>query len=131
MAMNILVVDDKQEMASFLTLYLKNKGYSSRGVCSVQEAWELLSKEKFDVVITDVCLKESSGLILLKSIKSRGDTTAVVMMSGYAQPQQVVECLNLGAYDFLFKPFHLEVLAEVLQNIKNRNQRFAEMGVDI
>jgi DNA-binding response OmpR family regulator len=76
-------------------------------------------------------LNSFSGISFLKSIKNRGDTSPVIMMSGYADRSEVQECLNLGAYDFLFKPFHMEVVIEVLQAIDKRNQRFVKMGVII
>ena len=129
MTLKILLVDDNISMVSFLGKYLNKKGYQNEGVYAVPDALESISKKKFDVVIADVCFNQFSGLVLLKSIKSRGDMTPVIMMSGYAKSEQVLECLRIGAYDFLFKPFRLEVLAEILKGIENRNERFAKLGV--
>ena len=129
MSLKILVVDDNQRLVDFLAMYLSKKGYNAQGVTSVPEALGIIAQEKFDVLIVDACFEHVSGLTLLKSLRSRGDLTPVIMMSGYAQPQQVQECLKLGADDFLFKPFRLEVLADILQGIESRNRRFAKMGV--
>jgi DNA-binding NtrC family response regulator len=118
-------------MLHFLQVCLTKKGFRATAVANVPEALEAVSKEKFDVFIVDVRLKQFSGISFLKSIKNRGDTSPVIMMSGYADRSEVQECLNLGAYDFLFKPFHMEVVIEVLQAIDKRNQRFVKMGVII
>lgn len=129
--LNILILDDNRDMLHFLQVCLTKKGFRATAVANVPEALEAVSKEKFDVFIVDVRLKQFSGISFLKSIKNRGDTSPVIMMSGYADRSEVQECLNLGAYDFLFKPFHMEVVIEVLQAIDKRNQRFVKMGVII
>ena len=118
-------------MLHFLQVCLTKKGFRTTAVPNVPEALEAISKEKFDVFIVDVRLKQFSGISFLKSIRNRGDVSPVIMMSGFADRKEVQECLNLGAYDFLFKPFHLEVVIDLLQNIDKRNQRFEKMGVVI
>lgn len=129
--LNILILDDNRDMLHFLQVCLTKKGFRTTAVPNVPEALEAISKEKFDVFIVDVRLKQFSGISFLKSIRNRGDVSPVIMMSGFADRKEVQECLNLGAYDFLFKPFHLEVVIDLLQNIDKRNQRFEKMGVVI
>ena len=131
MALNVLVVDDDPNFVAALTLYLGKKGFGVRGVNTVTEALDVFTKEKFDAAVVDVCIAKFSGLVFLKSIKSSRHTIPVIMMSGSAQSQRVRECLNLGAYDFLFKPFRLEVLHGILHTIENRKERFANMGVEL
>jgi len=129
MPLNILIVDDNQNMVSMLSMYFTQKGSKVTGVYNVPQALEAFAKDRFDAVLVDVCLKPFSGMVFLKSLKSRGNATPMIMMSGYAKPEQIEECLSLGAYDFLLKPFRLELLDEILQTIEDRHQRFAKMGV--
>ena len=93
------------------------------------EALDKIERVQIDAMVIAVSLKGFSGLSLLKSLKNRGDVTPVIMMSAYATHEMAEECLNHGAYDFLFKPFRLEVLADILEGIKKRNDRLAKMGV--
>ena len=127
--LNILVIDDSKDMAIGLKKYLIKKGFKVTGVFSVFDAVDVILKEKIDVFIVDVHLKNFSGISFLKSVKNRGDLTPVIMMSADVSPKEFHECLILGAYDFLFKPFRWEMLFEILQTIDKRNQRFFETGV--
>lgn len=127
--LNVLIVDDNKEMVAYLKSYLVRKGYQATGVYSVPLALDAIEKNVFDVMVIDVCLESFSGVSLLKSVKNRGDLCPIVMMSGFATHEMAEECLNLGAYDFLFKPFRLQIIDGILQNLKNRKERLTKMGV--
>ena len=127
--LKILVVDDNRDIIKCLNSYMVNKGYQVSGVSNVPQALSELGREKFDVAIVDICLEGISGISLLKSIKGREDLMPVVMMSAYETQEIVRECLSLGAYDFIAKPFRVVELEEILQNIQRRKQRLVNMGV--
>lgn len=125
----VLIIDNDRDMVKFLRLYLDKKGIKSVGVHSVTEALGVYDPNSFDAIVADVCLERFSGVSLLKSIRGRGDLIPVIMMSAYATREMAQECLVLGAHDFLFKPFRLAVLEEILRGIHVRKQRLIHMGV--
>lgn len=125
----VLIVDKEPLMVKFLQMYLKQKGIESQGVLGVTQALSVYSDNHFDAIVMDVCLERFSGVSFLKSIKGRGDLIPVIMMSANATREMAQECLLLGAHDFLFKPFRLSVLEEILRAIQIRKQRLVHMGV--
>lgn len=129
MTLNILVVDDNREMALMMQMFLQKKGYAVAVAGNVSDALSILKNQSIDIVISDVVLQDISGLSILKTIKSRGSFIPVVMMSAYVNREIAVECLSLGAYDFLFKPFRLSVLEDILKEVAERRERWIKGGI--
>jgi len=101
----ILVVDDEAIMRNLLLKILEQEGYMVSLANSFKEALVKLSAEKFDIVLSDVKMPETSGFELLKVIKRDWPQTSVIMMTGYGDAYTVKEALVLGADEYLTKPF--------------------------
>ncbi len=116
MKYSILVVDDDKLVNEFLVETLRRSGYSCRSVLSGEEALLLVKEQTFDIVLTDLKMKEIDGITLLKRIKQISPDTVVIMMTAYGTVETAVKAIKLGAYDFLLKP----VLPETLEHLLSR-----------
>jgi response regulator RpfG family c-di-GMP phosphodiesterase len=110
----ILLVDDNVDIIDALSDFLTLNGCNVLVASTGKEAMELLDKNEVEVVILDVRLPDTNGVSLLDSIKISNPTVAVVMVTGYYNPNYVVEAMKKGASDFLIKPFEFDKLMLVL-----------------
>jgi two-component system response regulator PilR (NtrC family) len=112
----ILVVDDEHSMREFLEIMLNKEGYLVDAAAGGDEAIDLLKKEAFDLVITDIRMKEVDGLDVLKKCKELHPNTIVIMISAYASTSTAVEAMKWGAYDYLPKPFKVREIKGVIRD---------------
>jgi two-component system response regulator PilR (NtrC family) len=113
---NILVVDDENSMREFLEIMLNKEGYQVATAAGGGEAIDLLKKRDFDLVITDIRMKEIDGLEVLKKCKELHPNTIVIMISAYASTSTAVEAMKWGAYDYLPKPFKVREIKAVIRD---------------
>lgn len=104
----ILIVDDDKIACAMLHEALEREGYRITTALSGEEAVEISESESFDVVITDLRMKDLDGIEVLKSIQERSPETAVVIITAFGSMDSAVEAIQAGAYDYLSKPFKLE-----------------------
>ena len=100
----VLVLDDDPIVLNSLSEYLRMERYEVHAVQTLQEAIELLEREHFRVVLTDVRLPEGSGFDLLQHTKSMNLSAAVIMLTGYGTIDDAVRAIKLGAFDYVTKP---------------------------
>lgn len=117
----ILIIDDEDIMRNCLCDVLTDDGYSVEGAREGQEGIRLFENNPSDIVILDVKMPGISGMEVLKMIKSKNSTAQVVMITGYATVQTAVECMKLGAYDYLTKPFDMNQIREVIRQIREKH----------
>ena len=110
--------------------YIRTAGYYSEAVSCAEEALEMLGKENFHVVVTDIMLPAMGGLELTKLIK-RDNASDVIVMTGYSDDYSYEEAINIGASDFVIKPVRLEELLlrlkRVLKERELTNERIQMM----
>ncbi|CAH2031235.1 response regulator [Trichlorobacter ammonificans] len=111
-ATRIMVVDDEPAVLKMLTTFLESCGYRVTACVSPMEAFEFLSQEHdtIDLVITDIRMPEMDGIRLLTGIRHLSLNLPVLLMTGYADFEQVVEGLRNHAFDILLKPIDLPQL---------------------
>lgn len=114
----ILIVDDEVAMVRSLELLLRPIGEVSKAY-SVPEAQEAL-KEKIDCVVTDVSMPEASGLTLLEHVKKNSPETPVIVMTAYSSVPEAVEAIQLGAFEYLTKPFENQEMVSCVKKAVNR-----------
>jgi putative nucleotidyltransferase with HDIG domain len=116
-----LVVDDEPRLRRVLVRLLEGEGFACREAGSGIEALELLNQEPAPLVISDLRMPQMDGVALLREIIARWPDTAVIMVTAVAEVESAVACLQLGALDYVAKPFHLdEVRARVMQALDKR-----------
>ena len=106
---HILIVDDDRSVRTTINEYIQSAGYSSQTAASAEEALELIKKNSYHVVITDIILPAMGGLELTKVIKKTNGSD-VIVVTGYSDDYSYEEAINIGASDFVIKPVRLEEL---------------------
>jgi two-component system, NtrC family, sensor kinase len=115
----ILVVDDEASVRSLFAECLSLR-YQCVEAGSAAEALSALAAGEFALVITDMIMPGLSGVELLRKIIETYPYTAVIMVSGVNQPQRALDCVRLGAFDYLFKPCDLDVLEFTVERALER-----------
>lgn len=110
----ILVVDDEHEMRIALREALTREGYTVSIAGDGFDAIEKFSACNFDMVVTDVKMPKMSGLEVLREIKTRSAATPVIMITAYGTIDNAIEAMKEGAFDYILKPFSLEVIESVV-----------------
>src|SRR5260221_3797491 len=105
----ILIVDDEESVLNLFAAYL-GETYSCETAANAQEALDILSRDPFALVITDMQMPGLSGIELLRKITEHYEDTAVIIVSGIARTQRVMDAIRVGASDYLIKPCDLDVL---------------------
>ncbi len=106
----ILVVDDEPEVCSLLSDFLTKKGYQVIVANSGQEAISLVREEKPQLVLLDIRMPGMDGMFTLKRVKEIDEEIAVIMISAAQDMELAKQALELGAYDYIAKPFNFEYL---------------------
>jgi DNA-binding NtrC family response regulator len=121
----ILVVDDEPDVVSTLIESLEALGYYAKGSGNVNEALEILGKEQYDLVITDIRMPERSGIDLLNDIRAKYNDLPVVIITGYTLAYPPEQAKREGANGYIAKPFRInqidDLLAKLLYNFKIKN----------
>ena len=117
---NILIIDDEKDNTEIIKDILEDVNYSTRLARSAAEAKVILAANHFDLILMDVWMPGQDGISLLSEWHSEGFDTPVVMMSGHAEPSDIVRAMKLGAVDFLKKPLH--DFLPILRNIMTREE---------
>jgi UDP-3-O-[3-hydroxymyristoyl] N-acetylglucosamine deacetylase len=117
----ICVIDDEPSITSTVASILKDEGYPSLVFPDAESFWERLNTMEPSLVLLDVWLPGMDGMQLLRRLHDRFPLLPVIMMSGHAGIAAAVDAIKAGAYDFLEKPLHLEVLLDKVESaLKNR-----------
>jgi two-component system, NtrC family, response regulator PilR len=112
----ILVVDDDRSMREFLEILLLKEGYQVTLADSGEQACEILADKTFDLVITDIRMKEVNGIGVLRKAKQVSPDTVVVMISAFATADTAVEAMREGAYDYIPKPFKVREFKNIVKD---------------
>lgn len=121
---NILVCDDDKEIVKAVEIYLKGQGYNVLKAYNGLECIEVLEKEEVHLVLLDIMMPVQDGMTTLKFIREKW-TVPVIMLTAKSEDIDKIEGLNLGADDYVTKPFnHMELLARVNSQLR----RFTRLG---
>lgn len=128
---NVLVVEDEELIASFVEKGLRAHGYGVTWVRGGREGLECAARDDISIVILDLGLPDMDGLEVLRGLRERGDTVPVLVLSARARVADRVEGLDLGADDYLVKPFAFEeLLARVRANLRPRGPVLPQAHLD-
>jgi len=128
----ILIVDDEKNYRVVLSAFLSVEGYEMLTADSAQEALEAVESVDLDLVLTDMKMPVMDGIELLKQIKGKNPHLPVVMMTAYGTVERAVEAMQLGAFNFIQKPFQNEALKQMVHNaistyvVLKENQRLLQ-----
>lgn len=120
--MNVFLLEDDEAIGIGLKYSLENEGYTVTIATSVKSAFEIINKEKFALYILDLTLPDGSGYDVCKKIKSIGDFP-VIFLTAYDDEVNVVMGLELGADDYISKPFRVKELIARIKSVLRRYNR--------
>ncbi|MGE9290745.1 MAG: response regulator transcription factor [Puniceicoccales bacterium] len=120
--MKILLVEDEAKIREWVTKALRENGFVVDPVGDGNEAYELLKLKSYDGAVLDIMLPGRDGLSVLKAIRREGNNLPVLVLSARGEWGERVEGLNLGADDYLPKPFHVDELIARLRAVCRRSQ---------
>jgi len=119
----ILVVDDDPSVRHVIATVLREEGYAVRAAASADQALELLrSSGDVPTVLSDLKMPGHDGIWLLDQVLQRHPHAAVVMLTGYGDTENAVECLKRGAADYLLKPPRITDLVRAIERAQSRRK---------
>lgn len=121
MKTSILLVEDNQTIGQNIQKYLELEGYSVLWVQNWAYANEVVKHQEFDLVLLDLMLPGTDGLVIAKTIKQHQEQTRILMMTAKGQLEDKLEGFEVWADDYLVKPFDLEELVARIEALLRRS----------
>ena len=135
--MRLLIVEDELQIAAFLERGLKEEGYAVDVVHNGNDALDWVAAAEYDGIVLDVLLPGRDGFNVLRELRARGDKTPVLMLTARDAVDDRVQGLDLGADDYLVKPFAFKELVARLRAVTRRQSdtrttelRLADLTLD-
>ena len=117
----ILIADDEAELRGLLQRYLTEQGLSVRAVPDAASAAQLLARERFDVLVLDLMMPGEDGLSICRRLRAANDSTPIIMLTAKVEDVDRIVGLEVGADDYLPKPFNpRELLARIHAVLRRR-----------
>ncbi|HEX3846565.1 MAG TPA: response regulator [Steroidobacteraceae bacterium] len=128
----LLIVDDEAAQMRALCDTLSLEGYSTKGYSSAREALQALKPGSYDLVLTDLMMPEMDGITLIDSVRRIDPTLGAIVMTGHGTIDTAVQAMQVGALDYILKPFKLNVVLPILaraldvQRLRRENTELQE-----
>ncbi|ALX49159.1 response regulator transcription factor [Lentibacillus amyloliquefaciens] len=131
---HILIVEDEEKLSRVLQLELEYESYSTKVVADGNTALNLITDEKWDLVLLDIMLPELSGMEVLRRVRRFDESTPIILLTARDEVYDKVNGLDQGANDYITKPFQIEELlarirAQLRQPKKTVVRQHEELGV--
>jgi DNA-binding NtrC family response regulator len=125
----VLIVDDEPNMRRILKANLRMDNHTCVEASNSSDAVMLLSKDDFDVVVTDQKMPGGTGLDVLRAVQESDPTTSVIFLTAVGTVELAVESMRQGAFDFLAKPFEIDVMKATIRRACERTFLLRENAV--
>ncbi|MFQ5465117.1 MAG: sigma-54-dependent transcriptional regulator [Thermodesulfobacteriota bacterium] len=132
MSIRIMIIDDEEAMRHMLGVMLRREGYDTVLFENAGDALAAAAEDDFGFILCDIRMPGIDGLEFLRRLREVGKDQTVIMMSAYGTLDLAVECMKLGAYDYVSKPFKTDEIiltvrkAEERERLKRENARLRE-----
>jgi len=124
---SVLSVDDEEEMIGLLHEVVSQLGHTSVTAVDGVDALEKLGENEFDIIITDISMPRMNGIELTKRIKTDFEDIDVVVVTGYQEEYKYTDVIEIGASDFISKPFNINELEAKINRIIRERELRAEL----
>ncbi|MGH7255876.1 MAG: sigma-54-dependent transcriptional regulator [Nitrospirales bacterium] len=114
---SVLIIDDEPLIRLSMMDALKAVGYEVRAAATGQEGLDVLGKDTFELVVTDLRLPGADGLDILQACKQRSPRTEVIVITAHGSVETAVEAMKRGAYDYITKPFSMDELLLIVDRV--------------
>jgi len=119
----ILIIEDDPTFSLLLKTWCQKNEYEPVAVFTVEAARQEVCNNSFDIILTDLRLPDSDGIMFLTWLKDRNNEIPVIMLTNYADIQTAVAAMKLGAFDFMEKPVNHLILKEKVEAAVNRKEK--------
>lgn len=121
--MRILVIEDDLALSAGLCFELDNSGYITVAAYNCRKAEQLIQEDRFDLVLLDVNLPDGNGFDLCRTIKQARPELPVIFLTANDLEQDVLDGFDLGAEDYVTKPFHMQILLRRVEVVLRRGSK--------
>ncbi len=121
----ILVIEDEKSMREVLRILLEEEEYNVTSASDGKEGIELIKKDIFDLVITDIKMPKADGFEVLRKVKEISPDTIVIMITAFGTTESAIEAMKQGAYDYINKPFKIDEIRLVVKKALD-NKKLSE-----
>ncbi|MFA7403504.1 MAG: sigma-54 dependent transcriptional regulator [Pelobacteraceae bacterium] len=125
-AIKILVIDDDDSGREALTMLLQSVGYEVTSAATGESALDLIDREQYQVIVSDLFLPDKSGLDILQNVQKVSPATEVIVVTGHASAQTAVRAMKEGAFDYITKPIDFDELKIVVFKALEKQKLLSE-----
>ena len=118
--MNVLIVEDEHELLNSIQQYLTGIGITCTSAENVSQALEAIQQKEFDCILLDIGLPDGSGFRVIEAMQEKEHTTGIVILSARNSLDDRLLGLNIGADDYVTKPFHMSELIARIKSVTRR-----------
>jgi DNA-binding response OmpR family regulator len=136
--MKILIIEDERELAKSMMIYLRQESYVCEMAYTAHEALEKILLHEYDCILLDITLPDGNGLEILDRLKKEDKSEGIIIISAKNSLDDKIQGLNLGADDYLAKPFHLSEMGARISSVIRRKRfegnntlSFNELTIDL
>ena len=138
--MNVLIIDDSQELCNSVKKHLEHRGYNADTAYDGQKGLRKALSNEYDIILLDIMMPQMNGYEVLKRLKAAGREIPVILLTARSDSADMIEGLELGADDFIQKPFNIDVLAARINALARRSRindyestmmRYADLTLDL
>ncbi len=129
--MKILIIEDEPSLRETVRLFLEKERYVVETAATLGEASEKIAEYDYDCILLDIMLPDGSGLTVLEELRRAGKQGNVIVVSAKDAVEDRVAGLDLGADDYLVKPFHLAELAARIKSVIRRKERGGDHSIEV
>lgn len=125
----ILIIEDEKGMNEVLRILLEGEGYEVSTALDGTQGVELVRKDIFDLVVTDIRMPGVDGFSVLRTVKEISPETIVIMITAFGTTESAIEAMKLGAYDYINKPFKIDEIRLVVHKALEKRKLKTELQV--
>ena len=125
----ILVVEDEKSMREVLGILLEGEGYEVTLAVGGIDGMALLNRDIFDMAITDINMPKVNGFEILRKVRETSPDTLVIMITAFGTTESAIEAMQLGAYDYIHKPFKIDEIRLVVKKALEKRRLREEVSI--
>ena len=125
----VLIIEDEQKISRFLQLELKHEGYVAESATDGREGYKMAQDGNYDIIILDLMLPSLSGIEICRRLRAEGIGTPIIMLTAKDDVSDKVTGLDVGADDYMTKPFAIEELLARMRVALKKQTKASEMPV--
>ena len=113
----ILIVDDDKDIVKIVTTMLEGRGWDVTAAYNGREALDMVNASRPDIILLDIMMPEMNGIEVLKRIKKMDSGVRIVMITAFGDVESYLDSMELGAYEYINKPFETDELLDMIEKI--------------